>query len=192
MELERVIHPELGEPSQQTGGHDGDKPNLQNVQMNLLALDSDTDTSTTNRRRAAQVRADGNLKKAGEDEKTGHIREGRQILTNPTSADELLKDGHFRSNSGLSPDSVYKKTSSRGIQLPRYMSTLDYEITGGPDMPTVYAQVPTLSEIRILQRRVWRLENWVLQREDYCRVCDETFAYGAPDVRDTLAFIVAT
>lgn len=138
------------------------------------------------------MRADGILKKTREDEKSGHIREGHQIPTNPTSADELSKDRHFRYNSGLSPESVYKKTSSRGIQLPRYISTLDWEITGGPDMPTVYARVPTLSEIRILQRRVWRLENWVLQREDYCRVCDQTFAYGAPDVRDTLAFIVAT
>lgn len=158
--------------------------------MNVLALDSDTDTSTTSRQRVAQVRADGKLKKVGKHEKSAHTREGHQILTNPTSTDELSKDGHFRYRSGLSPESVYK-TSSGGIQLPRYTSTLDWEITGGPDMPTVYARVPTLSEIRMLQRRVWRLENWVLQREDYCRVCDKTFTYGASDVRDTPVIVVA-
>lgn len=98
---------------------------------------------------------------------------------------------HSRHNSGLSPESVYQSAPGE-IQHPHYPSTLDWEITGGPYMPMVYARVPTLSEIRILQRRVWRLENYILQREDYCRVCDQTFAYGASDVCDTSALILIT
>lgn len=186
---ERKIHRALDEPSRQPGGHVGDKLKDQNVQMSPLALGSNTDTSITSSQRAAKVRADGILKKAGGDHKLANLKEGPPIPTNSSSADDLLKGRHFRYNFRLSPESVYNNSPGE-IQIPHYTSMLDWEITGGPNMPTIYARVPTLSEIRILQRRLWRLENWVLQREDYCRVCDQTFAYGAPDVSDTPAFMV--
>ena len=189
----RNIHRKLGEQSQQLGGGGGGgghKLNEQNVQTNPLVPDSDTDTSNKNQQRASYERVDRFLKKTEEEEKLHNEKKGRQVPTDPSSTDDLSKDRHIRYNSGLSPESVYKNSNGE-IQLPHYTSTLDWEITSGPDMPTIYARVPTLSEIRILQRRVWRLENWVLQREDYCRVCDQTFVYGASDVCDTLAFKVA-
>lgn len=80
------------------------------------------------------------------------------------------------SSSRLEPESVYKNLNGE-IQLPQF------EITGGPDMPTVYARVPTLSEIQVLQERLRHLENQILLREDSCRVCDKVFRRGSSNVR---------
>lgn len=157
--------------------------------MEPLSLDSDTDISTMNKQRAARERADAILKNAREEEQIESMRRERQVPPNSSSAGGLSQNQHFRHNSRLDPESVYKSPTGE-IQLPRYESTLDWEINGGPDMPTVYARVPTLSEIQMLQRRVWHLENQILQREDYCRVCDEAFVHGTSDVCDTSALVL--
>lgn len=182
------VHWELDEKSHHLGFRGGDKIRAQSADPS--AIDSDTDTSTMNQQRAAHQRAGGILKKAREEEKLKNTRKDRPVLKNLSFTDHPSKHRHFRYNSGLSPESVYKNFPGE-IQLPRYTSTLDWEITGGPDMPTTYARIPTLSEIQNLQKRVWHLENRILQREDYCRICDQTFAYGTPDVCDTSTLIVA-
>ena len=186
-------HGQLDEQFRHLGGRVGDNLNSQNVQVDPLALDSDSDsdsdTSTTDQQRAAREREDEILKKAREEENLGNINKKREASTNPSSADDLSKDEHFQRNSGLSPKSVYSNSTTE-IQLPYYKSMLDWKITGGPDMPTVYARVPTLSEMQTLRKRAWHLENQILQREVCCRVCDQTFVYGGSDVCNTSALML--
>ncbi|KZF26073.1 hypothetical protein L228DRAFT_4400 [Xylona heveae TC161] len=78
--------------------------------------------------------------------------------------------------------------SKVGIQsrmsIPKYASSMERTITGGPRLPTLYARLPTASEIVQLERRLVRAENELLQREESCRVCDKTTPHGAPAMRE--------
>lgn len=170
------------------GGRNDENLDTHNLQIDPLALAPNTDTDIINKQKAALERANRIMKQAREEEQLERMKREGQNPPNSSCGGGLTQNklsnievGH---SSRLQPISVYKKHDGE-MQLPRYESTLDWEVTGGPDMPTVYARVPTLSEIQSLQRRAWHLENQILQREDSCRVCDKGFVYGSSDVCHT-------
>lgn len=142
------------------------------------------------RQKAALKSADRILKEITEREQQGRREREHQFLPISSPAGGLLpkkvSDNGGRQRSSLEPESVYNNHTGE-ILLPRYGSSLEQEITGGPDMPTVYARVLTLSEIRDLEKRTRHLEKQVLQREEICHVCDLAFVHGSSDVSSTSA-----
>jgi hypothetical protein len=145
-----------------------------------------TREDTLKRQNAALKSANRNLKEAREQEQKERMEREHQFLPISSSSGggllpKKLSDNEVRQRSRLEPESVYNNHSGE-ILLPRYGSSLDQEITGGPDMPTVFARVPTLSEIRALENRTRHLEKQILQREEICHVCDLAFVHGTSDV----------
>jgi hypothetical protein len=147
----------------------------QGQQAKALRLDE----GTQNEQDAALERANRILKAAKKQEQVNKMKRKQKVPPNQSTGAGLLP------KSRLEPESVYKIANGK-IPLSRYKSPLDWELFGGPDMPTVYARVPTLAEIRKLQTRVWHLENQILQREELCRVCDKAFIPGSSEVCDTI------
>lgn len=94
-----------------------------------------------------------------------------------TSARELEPHQH----SLPVPKSVYK-TRSGSIYSPRHEPSLKPEIRGRHGIPLFNPRILTLSEIEELQRQLRLRENELLQREEYCRVCDKTFRHGSSEV----------
>lgn len=172
-------------------GRNDDNTDTHKLQKDSPGLASNTDMNVINKQKDALEKANRTMKQAREEEQSERMKREGQNPPNSSCGSGLTQNkisgrgvGH---SSRLEPISVYKKHDGE-MQLPRYESTLDWEVTGGPDMPTVYARVPTLSEIQLLQRRAWHLENQILQREHLCRVCDKAFAYGSSDVWHTFCF----
>jgi len=123
-------------------------------------------------------------------EQTKHIMGGGSLETSVDEAqrERLARELESHQHSLPVPQSVYK-TSLGTLQLPRYGPSLEPEIRGGHGIPSINPKILTLSEIEDLQRRLRLRENELLQREEYCRVCDETFRHGSSEVCTRFATI---
>ena len=97
------------------------------------------------------------------------------------SVPALLKDLQARKTPRLQAESVYGNPGEKIVVL-QYGSSLEPEISGGPDTPSLYARVLTISETNTLQQRVRHLENEILQRERTCRVCGIAFQHDSSHV----------
>ena len=64
------------------------------------------------------------------------------------------------------------------IVLPRWGPSREDQVRGGSDLPSLITRVPTVSEIEKDQRYRNLIENELLQREEFCRVCRQTFRHG--------------
>lgn len=75
------------------------------------------------------------------------------------------------------PETVYGGLDE-DITLPRWGPSREHQIRGGSDLPSLITRVPTVSEIERDQRYINLLENELLQREEFCRVCRQTFRHA--------------
>ena len=151
-----------------------------------MALASEREVNPVNQQRAPGERANRILEQLGGTDQIERTRGERQVPPNSSatgdSSQNEIYDTGLRHNPRLEPVSVYKSLCEE-TKLLRHESNLDWEITGGSDMPTVYARVPTLSEVQALQRRTWHLENEILLREKSCRICNKAFGRESSKVR---------
>jgi hypothetical protein len=92
-----------------------------------------------------------------------------------------------RQAASLQPERVYRDSSIIGI--PKYGAPVEEVILGGNFMPKTYARILTAVEVEELRARVLRLENEILLREEFCRVCDSVFVYGTDEVTALPTFI---
>ncbi len=122
------------------------------------------------------------------EEQTGHITRGEssEAPVHKAQRERLVQQSQYTESgqrSGIVPESAYKN-SPRAVQFPRYTPRLEPRIRGGSGFPPLYPRVLTISETEDLQRRLRLQENELLQREEYCRVCDKTFRHGSSEVRN--------
>lgn len=74
------------------------------------------------------------------------------------------------------------RSQAESVLVLQYGSSLEPEISGGPDTPSLYPSVLTISETNILRQRVRHLENEILQRERTCQVCGIAFQHDSSHV----------
>ncbi|KAI9815952.1 MAG: hypothetical protein M1827_001944 [Pycnora praestabilis] len=68
--------------------------------------------------------------------------------------------------------------------IPKYSPSSGRGIDGGPDFPATWARVLTASQIQDLKLALSQAENELMKKEEYCRVCRETFAYGSSEITE--------
>ena len=91
--------------------------------------------------------------------------------------EQKLQDFQTKMEARREPETVYGGLDD-DIALPRWGPSREHQIRGGSDLPSLITRVPTVSEIEQDQRYRNVLENELLQREEFCRVCRQTFRHG--------------
>lgn len=145
-----------------------------------LPHESNIDKDTLRKRKAAELKQ-RRLMELEHLKPTG-------LVAIPGFVSDPLNDLHAREGPRLGGESVYGNPGDK-IKLPQHGPSVESEILGGPDTPSLYARVFTISEINALLDSVRSMENEILQREKTCRVCSITFPHEYSRVC-TLLFIL--
>ena len=88
-----------------------------------------------------------------------------------------MRDFESKKESRHQSETVYGGLDD-DIKLPRWGPSREHQIRAGDDLPSLITRVPTVSEIELDQRYRNLIENELLQREEFCRVCKMTFRHG--------------
>ena len=91
--------------------------------------------------------------------------------------EQIVQDLRAKSEARREPETVYGGLDD-DIALPRWGPSREHQIRGGSDFPSLITRVPTVSEIERDQRYRNLIENELLHRETFCRVCRQTFRHG--------------
>lgn len=91
--------------------------------------------------------------------------------------EEIQRNLDKKKDSRLTPESIYGIKPGE-INIPKFGPPAEQILLSGLDLPTNYPRIPTLSEYNAVQKSLQTVENELLQREEYCRVCNAKFQHG--------------
>ncbi|KAI9834402.1 MAG: hypothetical protein M1819_003013 [Sarea resinae] len=132
--------------------------------------------SSTLRSQSALTSGDGSISTPGNQNESVHLRTTRGVAAENKTAEEKVRkqlEEYYRSRNS---------DKKKRIGVPTYRENIGEEVGGGPDMPSIFPRVTTIAELDKLQNRAKLLENEILRRESFCRLCYKVFPYDKDDV----------